>query len=99
VGSGLRVPFPWEDRGLERATHDELGAVPTTDLEAAFPGAAEFSRRVGGDSDPNRSRRGAEGAARQVHADLVARGLDTPYEVVRDRVNHARAVSAAKKSR
>lgn len=100
MGSGIRYPLPWEaDRAPERVEAEVAPREGGSDLEAAFPGAASLASRYAGDPDPNRSRRGAEGAARQVYEDLRDRGLDTPYEVVRDRVNSARARTIAKKSR
>lgn len=94
----IRQPFAWEtDRAPERVVPDLDPAASGSGVEVAFPGAAELARRIAADPDPNRARRGAAGAASQVHADLVERGLDTSLDTVRDRVNAARARAAAKR--
>lgn len=94
MGSGLRQPFPWEGTTPTRQVAEALPEVvesDSTELRAAAKLVADPVRR------DDRARRGAEGAAAWVHRELRKHGVDQPLSEVRDRVNRARAVTAAKR--
>ena len=93
-----RVPFPWEtDREVERVELTDRSADASTDGPCGVPGAEEAAARVAGDVDPDRARRGASGAADAMFKESQARGWGLTREACRDRVNLARARSAAKR--
>lgn len=91
---GLRIPHAWEADQTPRKVETDVDtrvSVDSVEMRAArrFVDTAE--------SDPNRRRRGASGAADWVHREMTRQGITVTRDQVRDRVNRARAVTAAKK--
>lgn len=90
----IRIPHAWEDREPERVSPD---LPPIDSSPPSLPGAAAMAARVAGDEDPHRMRRGARGAALEMHRESEARGWGLSRAQCRERTNTARRNAAAKR--
>ena len=97
--SGVRVPLPWEsDQNLRKVVTD-LAPVVDNQESTELRAARRYCNGLLEDEDPNKRRRGATGAANWVYSWMTDNGINTTREAVRDRVNQARRVTAAKRHR
>lgn len=99
----MRQPFPWEaSQAPERRpdTDPTVGRpAPETALEHAHP-EVQLDVEAGlADKDPDRLRRGAQGAADAMFRESEARGWGLSADYCRSRVNRARAKGVQKRNR
>jgi hypothetical protein len=93
---GIRYPFGWEDDPTPRRVPDRdptegrLRSSPE-ELDGVLPGAAELAFLALRDPDPNRKRRGAEGAADALLRESESRGWGLTPGYCRGRINRARS--------
>lgn len=96
MASGMRQPFPWETSGPTRQSAGELDERETVESTETRTAAKLVSVPTAG---RDKGRQGAEGAAAWVHREMQKIGIDQPLHEVRERVNRARTVTAAKRRR